>query len=66
MAYKEPSPHQKDMLDAIDSLERQCDYLIDEGSNGGSNGRRISLARTNLEQGLMWLRKAIMKDDSED
>lgn len=66
MAYKEPTPHQKDMLDAIDAMERQADVLIREGSNGGVNGRRISLARTNLEQGLMWLRKAVMKDDSED
>lgn len=63
--YKEPTPHQKDMLDAIDAMERQAAHLVNEGRTI-DNGRRISLATTNLEQGFMWLRKAAMKADKED
>lgn len=65
MPNKKPTPHQGDMLDAIDVLENQVAHLLNEGSTG-KNGRRLSLARTNVEQGLMWLRKAVMKADSED
>ena len=63
--YKDSTPHQKDMLDAIDAMERQAAHLVNEGRTI-DNGRRISLATTNLEQGFMWLRKAVMKADKED
>lgn len=67
MTYKAPSPHQADMLAAIDSFEKQFDNLLRTVSTvDNDNGRRLSIARTNTEQGLMWLRKAVMKDDRED
>lgn len=63
--YKEPSAHQKDMLDAIDALEDKFKHLVNEGKTM-DNSRRIAMAEANVEQGLMWLRKAVMKADKED
>lgn len=62
--YKEPNTHQKDMLDAIDGLEDKCLKLLAEGKHD-KNVRRHNLAANSIEEGFMWLRKAVMKNDDE-
>lgn len=62
--YKTPDDHQKDMLDAIDGLEDKCLKLLAEGKHD-KNVRRHNLAANSIEEGFMWLRKAVMKNDDE-
>ena len=62
--YKNPNDHQKDMLDAIDGLEDKVIKLLIEGKHD-KNKRRHDHAANSLEEGFMWLRKAVMKNDDE-
>ncbi len=62
--YKNPNDHRKDMLDAIDGLEDKVIKLLIEGKHD-KNKRRHDHAANSLEEGFMWLRKAVMKNDDE-
>nr|UVX62854.1 MAG: hypothetical protein [Bacteriophage sp.] len=66
MTFKTPTEEQKKALSAVDDTEK---VLLDMCNSVGylhDSKRRAALAKTNLEQGFMWLRKAIMKSDGEN
>lgn len=60
--YRELTQDEIDSMNAIKSWEQDAMRLIDRmGKLPGVDQRRLSLAKTNIEQGCMWAVKAIAR-----
>lgn len=58
--YKPLTDSQKAAMDEIKTIAGQLEEKLNEISDP-NNGREISLAKTNLEQSIMWAVKGITK-----
>jgi hypothetical protein len=56
--YKELTPEMKAFLDKLKEKAQELYDVIDKGGTP-NNGREIALAKTNLEQSIMWAVKGL-------
>lgn len=60
--YRELSQEEVDLMNEVKALAEQCGNMIDAlASHTDSDGRSVSLAKTNLQQGFMWAVRAVAK-----
>ena len=61
--YRKFDQATSDYINSITELGKQVEAKLEEGEALGCDGRALSLARTNLQQGAMWLIRAAAKPE---
>lgn len=50
-------------INSVKELGEQVDALLEEALNNDADARQVALARTNFQQGAMWLIRAAAKPE---
>ena len=61
--YRKFDKETSDFINRVKDLGKQVDALLTEAQSLGASPRELALARTNLQQGAMWLIRAAAQPD---
>lgn len=61
--YRKFDKETSDFINSVKELGKQVEEKLAEAEKLGCDGRALALARTNFQQGAMWLIRAAAKPD---
>lgn len=61
--YRKFDQATSDLINSIKTLGKQVEAKLEEASQHGADPRQLALARTNLQQGAMWLIRSVAQPE---
>lgn len=61
--YRKFDQATSDLINSVKELGKQVEAKLEEASQHGADPRQLALARTNLQQGAMWLIRSVAKPE---
>lgn len=61
--YRKFDQATSDLINSVKELGKQVDAKLDEASKHGADPRQLALARTNFQQGAMWLIRSVAQPE---
>ena len=61
--YRKFDQETSDLINSVKELGKKVEAKLDEASQHGADPRQLALARTNFQQGAMWLIRSVAQPE---